>query len=85
MKSAVAFAVLAAVVSAVPLVEKREGGEVYTFPAGRCFLLLRQHRVDSLLPDLKKRTGGEVYTFPAGTFISRLKGIRSLDIPCIRP
>lgn len=45
MKSAVAFAVLAAVVSAVPLVEKREGGEVYTFPPGMYFINLRQHGI----------------------------------------
>ena len=66
MKSAVAFAVLAAVVSAVPLVEKREGGEVYTFPPGAHCIYLRQHGAYSPWLDLERREGGEVYTFPPG-------------------
>ncbi|KAI0734379.1 hypothetical protein C8Q72DRAFT_880041 [Fomitopsis betulina] len=62
MRSAVVFAVLAAVVSAVPLVEKRTGGEAYATPpdiekrtGGEAY---------ATPPDIEERTGGEAYITP---------------------
>ena len=49
--------------------KKREGGEVYTFPAGTYSTRsLGRCNADPPPLDLKKREGGEVYTFPAGQY-----------------
>lgn len=70
MRSVVAFAVLATVVSAMPLVEKRTGGEVHTSPPGMyCSVDVEVMALiyRSSSTDVEKRTGGEVYITPPGT------------------
>ena len=46
--------------------EKREGGEVYTFPPGETSAQSTIAHLAHRLIDLEKREGGEVYTFPPG-------------------
>lgn len=46
--------------------EKREGGEVYTFPPGESSVSFTTAHLAHRPTDLEKREGGEVYTFPPG-------------------
>lgn len=68
MRSAVVFAVLAAVVSAMPLVEKRTGGEAYATPPGTYIYVVASEVPGLTLrcADIEKRTGGEAYATPPG-------------------